>query len=120
VNRHLRAFTFHSNTLEHWRLSLPMVQRIMNATFSDRTKLSSSKLLFGNAINLDRGIFAPAAEISRTGQPLSDYMYKLLAIQDNIMSIARNNFIFADSMHLGQYPAQGTDYAPGTFVLVNY
>ena len=120
VNRHLRAFTFHSNTLENWRLSLPMVQRIMNATFSDRTKLSSSKILFGNAIDLDRGIFAPTAKISRTDQPLSDYVLKLLAIQDNIMSIARNNLIFADSMRLGQYPAERTDYAPGTFVLVNY
>jgi hypothetical protein len=55
---------------------------IMNATFTDRTKLSSSKLLFGNAVNLDRGIFAPAAEISRTDQPLSDvcrnyWLYKI-------------------------------------------
>ncbi len=47
-------------------------------------------------------------------------MSKLLAIQDNIMSIARNNLIFADSMRLGQYPAERTDYAPVTFVLVNY
>jgi hypothetical protein len=47
-------------------------------------------------------------------------MSKLLAIQDNIISIARNNLIFADSMHLGQYPAERTDYAPSTFVLVNY
>jgi transposase InsO family protein len=120
VNRHLRAFTFHTNTVENWRLSLPMVQRIMNATFSDRTKLSSSQLLFGNALNLDRGIFTPPSEISRDTQPLSDYMIKLLRIQDEIMKIARDNIIFTDSMHLGTYPALRTDYAPGTFVLVKY
>jgi transposase InsO family protein len=37
VNRNLRAFTFDLNTVDNWRLSLPMVQHIMNATFSDRT-----------------------------------------------------------------------------------
>jgi transposase InsO family protein len=120
VNRHLRAFTFDTNTVDNWRLSLPMVQRIMNATFSDRTKLSSSQILFGNALNLDRGIFTPPTEIARNTQPLSDYMIKLLAIQDNIMTIARNNIIFTDSMHLGTYPAPRTDHAPGSFVLVKY
>jgi hypothetical protein len=120
VNRHLRAFTFDTNTVDNWRLSLPMVQRIMNATFSDRTKLSSSQILFGNALNLDRGIFTPPSEISRNTVPLSDYMIKLLAIQDNIMTIARNNIIFTDSMHLGTYPAPRTDHAPGSFVLVKY
>jgi hypothetical protein len=64
VNRHLRAFTFDSNTVDNWRLSLPMVQRIMNATFSDCTKLSSSQILFGNALNLDRGIFTSPSETS--------------------------------------------------------
>jgi transposase InsO family protein len=120
VNRHLRAFTFDSNTIDHWRLSLPMVQRIMNATFTDRTKFSSSQLLFGNAINLDRGIFLPSKEVSNTAKPLSDYMVKMLAVQDNILTVARNNLIFADSMHLGTYPALRTDYAPGSFVIVKY
>jgi hypothetical protein len=120
VNRHLRAFIFDTNTLDNWRLSLPMVQRIMNATFTDRTKFSSSQLLFGNAINLDRGIFVPSTEANRNAQPLSDYMIKMLAVQDNILTIARNIIIFADSMHLGTYPALRTDYAPGTFVLVKY
>ena len=120
VNRHLRAFTFHTNTVQDWRLSLPMVQRIMNATFSDRTKLSSSQLLFGNALNLDRGIFAPPNEVSREIQPLSDYMIKLLRIQDKVMKIARDNIIFTDSMHLGTYSALRTDYAPDSFVIVKY
>jgi hypothetical protein len=65
-----------------------MVQRIMNATFSDRTKLFSSQILFGNALNLDRGIFTAPTEIAQNTQPLSDKMVKLLAIQDNILTIA--------------------------------
>jgi hypothetical protein len=34
--------------------------------------------------------------------------------------MARNNIIFTDSMHLGNYPAPRTDHAPGSFVLVKY
>jgi hypothetical protein len=37
VNRHLRAFTFDKSTVDDYRLALPMVQRIMNATYTDRT-----------------------------------------------------------------------------------
>jgi transposase InsO family protein len=37
INRHLRAFTFNGNSVDNWRLFLPMVQRIMNATFTDCT-----------------------------------------------------------------------------------
>lgn len=120
VNRHLRAFTFDTNTVDNWRTSLPMVQRIMNATFSDRTKLSSATILFGNAINLDRGIFAPPSEVSRDAQPLSDYMINLLAVQDNIITIARNNIIFTDSMQLGNSNPKRTEYAPQSYVLVKY
>jgi transposase InsO family protein len=114
VNGHLRAFTFDTNTIDNWRLSLPMVQRIMNATFS------SSQILCENALNVDRGIFTAPTEIARNTQPLLDYLVKLLAIQDNIMTIARNNIIFTDSMHLANYPAPRTDHAPGSFVLVKY
>jgi hypothetical protein len=80
--------------------------------------LSSSQILFGNALNLDRGIFTAPTEIARNTRPLSDYMVKLLAIQDNIMKIARNNIIFTNSMHLANYPAPRTDHPSGSFVLV--
>ena len=33
-----------------------------NSNHSDRLKISASQLLFGNVLNLDRGIFLPAAE----------------------------------------------------------
>jgi hypothetical protein len=47
-------------------------------------------------------------------------MINLLAIQDNITTIARNNIVFTDSMQLGCYPSQRTEYAPRSYVLVKY
>ena len=113
INRYLKAFTFDSATVSNWRLALPMVQRIMNATFSNRTKLSASQLLFG------RGIFIPSPEINNE-QPLSDYMGNLINLQNKLMNIARFNLKLIDNEHIVSYPAARTDFEPGSFVLVKY
>ena len=120
VNRHLRAFTFDASIVDNWRLSLPMVQRIMNATYSDRTKLSSSKILFGGALNLDRGIIVPAPATLEAAQPLSEYMKSLLSSQERIIALARDNILFADNAHIGNYKAARTAFAPDSYVLVQY
>ena len=56
VNRHLRAFAFHSTNLEAYKLCLPFVQRIINSSVHSSTGASPASLLFGNQLNLDRGI----------------------------------------------------------------
>ena len=57
INRHLRALAYDNTSLENYAQSLPFVQRILNSNHSDRLKISASQLLFGNVLNLDRGIF---------------------------------------------------------------
>ena len=57
INRHLRALTFDNLSLGDYRTSLPFVERILNANHSDRLKISSSQILFGNMLDLDAGIF---------------------------------------------------------------
>jgi hypothetical protein len=70
-------------------MTLPIVQRILNAAFSDHTKVSASQLLFGNAINLDRGLFLPVMERPIQDQPLSATVSKMLRLQDEVMNTAR-------------------------------
>jgi hypothetical protein len=65
TNRHLRALTFENTYLEKYADSLPFVQRILNSNYSDRVKISADQLLFGNIVNLDRGIFLPLDERPR-------------------------------------------------------
>jgi transposase InsO family protein len=57
INRHIRSLTFESNSVEDYQLTLPIVQRILNAAYSDRTHLSSSQI-----INLTRSLFLPPVE----------------------------------------------------------
>ena len=57
INRHLRALTFDNLPLDNYKQSLPFVQRILNANYSGRLKISSSQMLFGNMLDLYGGIF---------------------------------------------------------------
>ena len=85
INRHLRALTFENLSLTDYKKSLPFVQRILNSNHNDRLKISASQMLFGNMLNLDKGIFIPQSEHSSASKPLSQYMSDLLAIQDNLL-----------------------------------
>ncbi len=121
INRHLRALTFDSSSVEDYKTNLPIVQRILNAAYSDRTNMSSSQMLFGNAINLDRGLFLPPLERPAQGKPLSDHMSKLLRFQDEVMTKARTILSNSDSLHnTAKSNVIPTEYKPGTYVLVKY
>ena len=59
VLRHLRALTFAVGTTTDWSLRLPLVARILNSTVHESIGVSPASLLYGNMVNLDRGIFLP-------------------------------------------------------------
>ena len=50
---------FDNRTLKRWSDELPLVQRIMMAEPNEVIGVSPAQLLFGNLIQLDRGIFLP-------------------------------------------------------------
>ncbi len=121
INRHLRTLVFESNSVENYKDYLPIVQRIINSAYSDKTHMSSAQMLFGNAINLDRGLFLPPLERPQQGQPLSDHMSKMLQFQDEVMIKARTILHETDSVHMAsKSSAIPTEYAPETYVLVKY
>ena len=63
INRHIQALTCDNNSLEDYTIAIPFVMRITNFNHSDRLKISSSQLLFGNFINLARGKFYPIDQV---------------------------------------------------------
>ena len=83
MNRPLRALTFDNLSVDNSRASLHFLQRIINSNNSDRLRISSSQmLLFGNMLNLDRGIFVNIPD-TKSATPLSKHLDSLLSIQDN-------------------------------------
>ena len=100
INRHLRALTFQNLSLTDYKKSLPFVQRILNSNHSDRLKISASQMLFGDMLNLDKGIFIPKSERSSASKPLSQYMSDLLAIQDNLLKASAEELLRTNLLHM--------------------
>jgi hypothetical protein len=102
-------------------VTLPIVQRILNAAYSDHTKVSASQLLFGNAIYLDRGLFLPRLERPLQDQPLSAHMSKMLHLQDEIMTTAGEVLKNTDELYMASFPnKKPTEYLPDNYILVQY
>jgi transposase InsO family protein len=122
INRHLRALTFHKNTVDEYKLSVPIVQRIMNSSYHEVTGIAPAELLFGNAIKLDRGLFLTPAErnASVLTKPLSESASELLRIQDELINYAKESLQLTDSQRLGYYDPERTEFASGDHVLVKY
>ena len=100
INRHLSAITFEILSLTDYKKSLQFVQGIPNSNHSDMLKISVSQILFGNMLNLDKGIFTPISERSSSSKPLSKYMSYLLAIQDNLLKASAEEFLRTALLHM--------------------
>ena len=121
INRHIRSLTYDNNSLENYKIAIPFVMRIINSNHSDRLKISSSQLLFGNFINLDRGMFRPIDEVPPSTKSMSKYMSTLLKTQDSLRKAAAKELLRTDLLHMThKKQLQHTDYLSGSYVLVHY
>jgi hypothetical protein len=137
VQRHLRTFVYHVNVLEAWVDSLPLVQRIMNSTVHSSTGVSPAQLLFGNAVNLDRGIFLPAENETSSNNKrdnkkssLSKWIDTMLSQQMTLLRIAAEIQEQKDIDHLREvgpdHPSRTervsalTEFPVNSYVLVQY
>jgi transposase InsO family protein len=120
VNRHLRNMFFHSRVITDYAKNIPLVQRIINASPNSRTTMAPSQLLFGNAIDLDRGIFLSKKEQPDSSQPLSKSMANLLQVQAELLKIAKTNIQEVDDAHYASAPASRTEFPVGSYVLLEY
>ena len=77
-NRHLRALLFDCSTINEYKTCLPLAQRIINSSVSVRTEFAVSDLLYGKALDLDRGIFVPEKGRLLTSIPVNEYLNKLI------------------------------------------
>jgi transposase InsO family protein len=120
INRHLRTLLFDRSTQDDYRHCLPLVQRIINSSVSVRTGYAPSELVFGKALDLDRGIFIPQIERTRKDIPTTDYVKKLMKLQDSLLIIAKENLISADAIHMQENNKWRAEFENDSYVLVRY
>ena len=121
VMRHLRGLIFQYNETSQWKaLYLPLVSRIMNTHKSSVTGVSPAELLFGNAVNLDRGLILPQSEMNNDHKPLSKHAAEMLEAQRKLTKFAEKMQRRKDAAHMANADPKRTTYANGEYVLVAY
>jgi hypothetical protein len=120
---YLRSMLFDNRILKRWSEMLPIVQRIMMAEPNDVIGVSPAQLLFGNSIQLNRGIFLPnlpkegvEAEIA-----LSDWADKMFeAAQRVLLDTAQWLQQQKDARHMEATTGVITRFDVGSYVLISY
>jgi transposase InsO family protein len=103
INRHITSLFFDQRIKDSWRNAKPIVQRILNTNYSDRTKISPADMLFGRAVDLDRGIFATFEETTLNSPvALSATTSKMLQLQKDLMQIHRMILIEGDEIRVAE------------------
>jgi hypothetical protein len=120
VNRHIVAYTFDNETVHEWREALPFVQRIMNSSHSQRTKISPADLMFGKQLQLDRGILLPFQEDKEDTTPLPQRVATMLTLQARLVTISQDLLKASDAKHLAKTSPTLTEFDIGTHVLLAY
>jgi transposase InsO family protein len=126
VNRHLRAIVFDKKVKKEWSLFLPLVQRIMNATVSASTGVTPASIIFGNAVDLDKGLLPYAqksAIVYEEGKPLNEYLSKLLTNQAHVIALAQETQYIINQEHIRRKTDRGnqvTGYDINDYVIYEY
>ena len=118
INRHLRALTFDTNTIDNYQQLLPFVQRIMNSSYNERTKISPADLLFGKSLDLSGGIYNSIQQHTPNTETQSQSMDKMITMQSRLIGIAKRIFEDSDKEHNSQNSASITEFLINSFVLV--
>jgi hypothetical protein len=98
------------------------VQRISNSNHSDSLKIAAAKLLFGNVLKLDKGIFLPPSErLAIESEPLSKHVSDFLEMQDCLLKASAKELLRIDLLYQTQSQiAPHVEYPRNSYVLVHY
>jgi hypothetical protein len=116
---YLRSMLFDNCILNRWSA---LVQRIMMAEPNDVIGVSPAQLLFGNSIQLDRGIFLPnlPREGVETEIALSDWADKKFEAQRVFLDTAQRLQQQKDARHMEVSRGVVTRFDVGSYVLISY
>jgi hypothetical protein len=87
-----------SNSNDYQQL-LRFVQRILNSSYNQRTKISPADLLCGNSLDLSGGIYNSIHQHIPNTETQSQSMDKMINMQSKLISISKKNLEDSDREH---------------------
>lgn len=120
VGRHLRALLMDQRCAETWSITLPIVQRIINSTPHLSTGCAPVRLLFGDAVSLDRQLLKEPEEGTPQQINYEDYVCQLTEKQKELLDKSREHQDRVVEEYVAQSPETPTSFEVGQYVLVSY
>ena len=120
IMRHLRNIIFEKRVIKEWSLYLPLVQRIMNASIHQSIGIAPATLVYGNGIDLDRGIFLNHLPGTNDETSVSKWVDQMTHKQAVIIDIARQHLQKTNEAHLMTQKSRATSYPVGSVVLAEH
>jgi transposase InsO family protein len=120
--RHIRNLIFEYKDTNKWRNFSKMVMRILNATVHESIGVSPSQILFGNAIELDRGLLMPLETPNDDlSTALSEWSAAMLQMQSKLIKDAQDTQRKRDEHNIARRTHEElTEFAIDSYVLVGY
>jgi transposase InsO family protein len=115
--RHLRAMLVSVSDVNAWADFLPLVQRIYNSLPNRGTGIAPARLLYGDAINLDRQLLLQVPEGTDTST-YDAYLVNLLEAQHKLVAASAAHQQRVVEQVLARSPDHPTSYEAGDLVLV--
>jgi hypothetical protein len=103
-----------------WGDYYPLVERIINSQVHSTTKVSPAQIIYGNAIDLDRGILLPHIASRHEKMQLSEWTSRMLQAQEDIIRIAKEHQEEHDVHHISMHTSERTEFPINSYVLIQY
>ena len=120
VMRHMRNIIFDQRVKKCWGDYYPLVERIINSQVHSTTKVSPAQIIYGNAIDLDRGILLPHLASRHEKMQLSEWTSRMLQAQEDIIRIAKEHQEEHDVHHISMHTSERTEFPINSYVLIQY
>ena len=111
---------FERSLKSKWSLIYPLVERIINSEVHGVVKVSPAQIVFGNMIDLDRGVFMPHKVNDHKQMKYSEYTSNLLQAQADVIKLAYESQVKSDLHHMAMHTAMTTEFPINSYVLAQY
>jgi transposase InsO family protein len=119
--RHLRNIIFDRSVLSKWSTYLPLVKRIFNASIHSVTGVAPAKIIYGEAIDLNRNILGREESNSIPKIYMNSWVDSLVKGQKEIVDLVRMNLEKQKEKHLARSEGREiTEFEIGSYVLVEH
>ena len=127
ILRHLKAIIFDRSVVTTWNKFLPLVQRIINSTVHESIGVSPAQIIFGNALNLNRGFIISVEDKEKFDSEviMSEYSKDMIDRQAEIISIAQKHQEQVNEQYIAtknkKYKDMDiTEFPVNSYVLLSY